>query len=56
MKNLYKTPEITVEALARRDVLCSSGDTDTNPNVFDNSNLDGNSTGTNGLGGMTNVI
>lgn len=56
MKTLYKTPEITVEALARRDVLCSSGVID--PNVKDNFNLDGSvsSSESNGLGGMTNVI
>lgn len=26
MKDLYKTPEITVEELAKTDVLCASGD------------------------------
>ncbi len=56
MKTLYRAPEITVEELTKRDVLCSSGDTDINPNVFDNSNLDGNRAGTKGLGGMKNVL
>ncbi len=54
MKTLYKTPEITIEELAKRDVLCSSGNTDINPNVYDNANESG--TDPNGLGGMTNVI
>ena len=27
MKTLYKTPEITVEDLAKADVLCASGET-----------------------------
>lgn len=27
MKTLYKTPEITVEYLAKTDVLCASGET-----------------------------
>ena len=57
MKTLYKTPEIIVEALTKQDVLCSSG-LDINPNVKDNSNLDGSvsSSEANGLGGMTDVI
>ena len=56
MKELYKTPLITVEELTKADVLCSSGVID--PNVKDNFNLDGSvsSSESNGLGGMTDVI
>lgn len=56
MKNIYITPEITFEELTKKDVLCSSGNTDINPNVFDNANLSGSESGSQGLGGMTNVI
>ena len=56
MKKLYNTPVITVEELTKKDVLCSSGDSDINPNVFDNANLSGNESGSQGLGGMTDVI
>ena len=56
MKTLYRAPEITVEELTKRDVLCSSGDTDINPNVFDNAALSGNESGSQGLGDLANIL
>lgn len=56
MKNLYNAPVITVEELTKKDVLCSSGDSDINPDVYDNAALSGNEGGSQGLGGMTDVI
>jgi len=55
MKNLYKTPLITVEELEKKDVLCSSA-SDTDPTKYDNANLYGNSSEANGLGDMCNIL
>ena len=56
MKTLYITHEITVEKLTKRDVLCSSGNTNINPNVFNNHSFSGKESGSQGLGGLSNVI
>ena len=44
MKTLYKTPEITVEELAKADVLCASAPT------LDTDNLVGSYGGASGVG------
>ncbi len=44
MKTLYKTPEITVEDLAKADVLCASGET------LGQDNLTGSYGGSGGVG------
>ena len=44
MKTLYKTPEITVEELAKADVLCASTETLNRDNAL------GSYSGTNGVG------
>lgn len=56
MKKLYNTPVITVEELTKKDVLCSSGDSDINPNVFDNAALSGNESGSQGFVDLANIL